>query len=352
MEVPQKRKEVDIFEFEPQAQASSFSSWKVSVRSEVTTGSTHFLLSSEWLAEADLAFTVDELDYSGFIVDKHQLEFETLDSEIAKGTMKIISADFQRKNNVLEETQYKKKRPLHTDRQIMFQVFSSTLMRLRSTRWSWVTCLLSSCTTTVSWCSIRLGTKHYQLFDNDLDKHVLETCMSGDWKRFTLMKHTVTFIRKTLFWKGSREDAKDWGPWSMTSSNSNSRTCWFLKTSDQETAAYSSKGSEEEGRDCRFWDVKNVCAPKEENLHSNMTRQRKEKAKGIGQGARSTVTIQQNDNMPESQGTVRLEKNRPPCFNCKIGNSGHDRECDYWHPPHPDQTVCGLKLGQNDPRNK
>ena len=95
-------------EFELRAQASSFSSWNVSVRIEVTTGSTHFLLSSKWLAEADWASIVDELDYSGFRVDKHQLELETLDSEIAKGTMKIISADFQRKNNVLEETQHKK----------------------------------------------------------------------------------------------------------------------------------------------------------------------------------------------------------------------------------------------------
>ena len=42
---------------------------------------------SEWLAEIELAAGMEEWNCSGFIVDKHQIEFETLDAKIAKGIM-------------------------------------------------------------------------------------------------------------------------------------------------------------------------------------------------------------------------------------------------------------------------
>ena len=48
---------------------------------------------------------------SGFILDKHQIEFGTLDWKIAKGIMKIIP------------TQYKNNCPLLTGRQVRFQFF-------------------------------------------------------------------------------------------------------------------------------------------------------------------------------------------------------------------------------------
>ena len=50
-----------------------------------------------------------ELDHSGFVLDKHQIESETLYSKIAKAIMKIIPAEFKRKINFLEGTEYKKK---------------------------------------------------------------------------------------------------------------------------------------------------------------------------------------------------------------------------------------------------
>ena len=49
-------------------------------------------------------------------------------------------------------------------------------------------------------------------------------------------------------------------------------------------------------------------ARKAESVHSNMTLQRKGKAKGIDQEAKSKDTIQQNDKMPEGHGQVHLEK--------------------------------------------
>ena len=71
-----KRKESDNFEFEPWPRASKISSWKVSFRREVRSGSTHSRLISDCFAEIDLAAGMEELDYSEFIFDKHQVEFE------------------------------------------------------------------------------------------------------------------------------------------------------------------------------------------------------------------------------------------------------------------------------------
>ena len=55
--------------------------------------------------------------------------------------------------------------------------------------------------------------------------------------------------------------------------------------------------------------VKTYRARKVEIVHSNVTRQGKEDAKAIDQEARLKETIQQNDNLPEKQGKVNLEKN-------------------------------------------
>ena len=118
-----KRKEAENFESEPWPHASKFSSCKVSFRREVISGSTHPRSISEWFAEIDLAAGMEDLDHSGYTLDEHQIDFETLDSKVAKGIMKIIPGEFQRKINFLEETQYKNKRPILTDRQSMFQVF-------------------------------------------------------------------------------------------------------------------------------------------------------------------------------------------------------------------------------------
>ena len=79
-----KSKEAEKFEFEPWPQASKINSWTVSLRREVMSGSTHPRLTSEWSGEIDVAATMGELDHSGFMFDKHQMEFDTLDSKIAK----------------------------------------------------------------------------------------------------------------------------------------------------------------------------------------------------------------------------------------------------------------------------
>ena len=98
----QKRKEAEKFELEYWPQRSKLTSWKVCCRREVTSGSTHPRLTSDWLAEIDLARNSGELIHSWFVCDKLQKEFETLDSEIARRIMKIKPAEFEREISVLE----------------------------------------------------------------------------------------------------------------------------------------------------------------------------------------------------------------------------------------------------------
>ena len=52
------------------------------------------------------------------------MEFETLDSKMAKGVMKIIPAEFKRKINFLEETIYNNAFVMLTGWLIMQQIFS------------------------------------------------------------------------------------------------------------------------------------------------------------------------------------------------------------------------------------
>ena len=79
MNVIRKRKEAEKFEFARWPQASKFSSWKVSVRRGMTTGSARPRLINEWSAEIDLASGAAESDF----FDKHEFEFESLDPRIA-----------------------------------------------------------------------------------------------------------------------------------------------------------------------------------------------------------------------------------------------------------------------------
>ena len=52
---------------------------------------------------------MEELDHSGFVFARHQVEFETQASKAAKGIMMIIPVDVKIKRNFFEESQYKNK---------------------------------------------------------------------------------------------------------------------------------------------------------------------------------------------------------------------------------------------------
>ena len=55
---------------------------------------------NDWSAEIDLATGMDDLNHAGFVVSKHHVKFETLDSQIAKANM----TDFMRKIRLWDET--------------------------------------------------------------------------------------------------------------------------------------------------------------------------------------------------------------------------------------------------------
>ena len=79
----------------------------MSFRREVAFGSSHLRLICNWLSEIDFAADMDDLTCSGFIIDKHQIGFETLDSKIARNY-----ENYSVRMNFLEETQHKNKRPM------------------------------------------------------------------------------------------------------------------------------------------------------------------------------------------------------------------------------------------------
>ena len=72
---------------------------QISFRRDVVSGSTHPRLISEWLAEIDWATGIEDSGNQEFIFDKHQIKFETLDSKIATGIMKIIPDELKRRIN-------------------------------------------------------------------------------------------------------------------------------------------------------------------------------------------------------------------------------------------------------------
>ena len=78
----------------------------------------------DWFAELDVAARMEELDNSGFLLDKHHCSLKLWVRRLLLGIMKIFLAKFKRKIHVLDEPQSKNKFPMLTVRQILFQIFS------------------------------------------------------------------------------------------------------------------------------------------------------------------------------------------------------------------------------------
>ena len=117
-----KRKDAEKFEFESWPQGSTFSSWNLCFRREDTTGSTHPRLVSEWFADVDLASSMGVLDYSGFVFDKHQLEFETL-QRLPKESWRLFRPKSRERSFSWRRLNTNTNSPMVTGRQSMFQVF-------------------------------------------------------------------------------------------------------------------------------------------------------------------------------------------------------------------------------------
>ena len=96
--------------------------------------------------------------FGPFRVHFRQAPKRTLDSKISEGIMKTLSAEFKRKINFLEETQYKNRRPKLTgrERDHVFLTFSFTNIK-KTPRQTTNLSQCRGCTTTISTCSIKSG---------------------------------------------------------------------------------------------------------------------------------------------------------------------------------------------------
>ena len=82
-----------------------FKNWKTSFRREVITDST-LRQATDWLADIGQAKSMQDMDV-GSLFGSTRMSFETLDSQIARGFMKIMNPDFKRKVQVVQEQQEK-----------------------------------------------------------------------------------------------------------------------------------------------------------------------------------------------------------------------------------------------------
>ena len=94
------------------------------------------------------------------------------------------------------------------------------------------------------------------------------------------------------------------------------------------------KEQKTEARYCHSWKSKCSCS---EEGKSSFEHDPEKRGEGKGHRSRSLV---HRDNAAERQYARKTgrspssKEDRPPCFNCKIGNYSHDRRCDYCYLPH------------------
>ena len=96
-------KEAAKFECDPWPHATRFDSWKVFFLREVISGSSHPRVASDCFAETDIVTRMEELKYSGFALNKHNMKYEILDSKVVKGIMKVILDRFQKNINFSQD---------------------------------------------------------------------------------------------------------------------------------------------------------------------------------------------------------------------------------------------------------
>ena len=161
---------------EPWPKPSKLNSWKFSFRRRVTTGSTHPRLISDWLVNIALEANMADLDHAGFAFDKHQIEFDTPDSEIFQIYHGDSPTELKRKIQI----QYR------TGRQIIFKCARSSTSTNSGVYYGlerFVSCRVAQ-RQTQDVQSV-LG-KTFSASGNDLDEHFLENCFQRHVVKSTL----------------------------------------------------------------------------------------------------------------------------------------------------------------------
>ena len=110
-----KLKEAESCKFEAFPKVTQFRSWKMSFKKEVASASGRPDEAFIWITEIEEALSVEDLQISGS-------GWETLDAKIAAGLAKIISGEFQRQIQMMEEEAALQKKMIK-GRQIAFLIY-------------------------------------------------------------------------------------------------------------------------------------------------------------------------------------------------------------------------------------
>ena len=123
--------------------------------------------------------------------------------------MKTLPAEFKRKINLLEEAQYKNRRPKFTGRQITFQIFSFINIKKTPRHTTNLSDLLSVEVVQRQSQHVQssLG-RHKSVLGNDLDEHILENLHERQVIKSTLVNNVLTLNHQNAMLKRNREGTK------------------------------------------------------------------------------------------------------------------------------------------------
>ena len=102
---------MDKHEFELWPQVTRFKLWKTSFRREVATASIHPQQVTDWLSDFAQATSMRDSDDAGIVFGSARIVVDTLDSQKAKGLVKITNAEFKREIRVAHESHERKGSP-------------------------------------------------------------------------------------------------------------------------------------------------------------------------------------------------------------------------------------------------
>ena len=118
-----RNREAESISFEGWPSINGFRQWRMSCRRIIASSSTKPTVALAWASEVDEAKEVDQLRSSVYQGDGHRANFETLDTKVAAGLMKIMHGDFKKKVTMRDEQYQVIHKQMLTGRQIAFLLF-------------------------------------------------------------------------------------------------------------------------------------------------------------------------------------------------------------------------------------
>ena len=118
-----RTKEAESISFEGWPSINAFRQWGMSFRRIIASSSTKPTVALAWASEIDEAKEVDQLRSSVYQGDGHRVDFETLDTKVAAGLMKIMHGDFKKRVTMRDEQYQVVHKQMLAGRQIAFLMF-------------------------------------------------------------------------------------------------------------------------------------------------------------------------------------------------------------------------------------